>query len=234
MGIEDFLILDERRKTLKHIGFALVEHIALLKSQVSDDPQPIEQLKPIAQGHSSRSRGKTAVPKRSWTQPDLDQQILAYKAKRASTYSELLNGVRAGRPGAKKTAQDTYGRNAIVRALGVKSPAMVTKSPAWQSIADELGLRSRKPVATHKPTQRIGLDIALEKQAEATSGTAIDDAIRRETIRLVRTSMPQAEAEATIEKLQRGEMSDDAAREVIRIYSEQQSDSRRNKVRQDA
>ena len=74
--------------------------------------------------------------------------------------------------------------------------------------------------------QRVGLDIAIEEQAQATGETEIDAAIRRETIRMINKSMPKANAEATVEKLERGEISDDAARELISLCTEQQHDSR--------
>lgn len=181
-----------------------------------------------------QSASKNGVPKRSWTQPDLDAEISKYKAQRASTYPDLVAGVRAGRQGAKKSAQDTYGRNAIVRALGVRSPAMVTKSPEWQCIAKELGLRNQKSGGGRSRKQRIAMDIALEEQAQAVGSTETDAAIRRETTALINRSMPPTEAEATVEKLQRGDISDDDARELVEIYADQEHDSQLDKVRQNA
>jgi hypothetical protein len=67
---------------------------------------------------------------RSWTQKELDKAIRQYKAERAASYADLLDAVRRNKPGAKKKAQEIYGRNAIARALGVKAKAMVSKSPA--------------------------------------------------------------------------------------------------------
>lgn len=176
-----------------------------------DPPTPLEVETEVVT-RKKKGRGTSGVPLRSWSQADLDAAISKYKAERASTFTDLAAGVRACRPGAKKTAQNTYGRNAIARALGVRAPAMVSKSPEWQRIADELGLRKQKAVAGKSHKQRIGIDIALEEQAQATGSTAIDAAVRRETIDIVNRAMPAAEAEATVEKLQRGEISDDSAR----------------------
>lgn len=109
---------------------------------------------------------------------------------------------------------------------------MVTYSPAWQKIADELGLRGRSSKSGSPREQRIGIDIALEKQALATGESAVDQVVRRETIALVKKSMPALEAEATVEKLQRGEITDDQARELIEVSADQKQDDRTRRIRQ--
>jgi hypothetical protein len=171
-------------------------------------------------------------PKQSWTQPDLDDAIREYKAQRASTYNDLVDGVKRGRAGAKKNARVLFGRNAVVRALGVKSAAMVSNSPVWQAIADELKLRGPSRSTPRRHSQRIGLDIAMEDQAQATSAPILDQAVQQETIRLIEKSMPATEAKAIIEKLGRGDITDDAARELVDVVAQQQHDKRTHKVRQ--
>jgi hypothetical protein len=120
-----------------------------------------------AQSHERQLTGANVKdpPKRSRTQVDLDEAIREYKAERASTYYDLVDGVRRGTSGATKSARDLFGRNAIVRALGVTSAAMVSKSAVWQAIADELELRGPSRSTSRRPAQRIGLDIAIEDQA---------------------------------------------------------------------
>jgi hypothetical protein len=76
------------------------------------------------------------------------------------------------------------------------------------------------------------LDIAIEEHAEASSAPILDQAVQQETIRMIEMAMPQLEAEATIEKLRRGEISDEKARELVGAYAEQQQDDRTRKVRQ--
>jgi hypothetical protein len=181
---------------------------------------------------SKKRRGEQPPAKRSWTQADLNEAIREHKAKRASTYSDLISGVKRGKAGAKKSARQLFGRNSIARALGVKSKAMVTNSPAWQEIADELGLRGRSSKTIPAMEQRIGMDIALEEQSVACSETVVDLAIRRETVALIVRTMPSEAAQATIEKLDRGEISDDKAREVVRLYRDQLSDEKMSRVRQ--
>jgi hypothetical protein len=191
------------------------------------------QEQATARSRGPKNRDRNAVPKRSWTQSDLDDAIQEYKAKRASTYTDLVEGVKCGRAGAKKSAQKLFGRNALARALGVRSPAMVTNSPVWQRIANELRLRGRSRKGHHAVKQRIGVDIALEEQAIAAGGSAVDEVVRRETIALIEKSMPSAEAEATVEKLQRGDITDDQARDLIKLTADQKRDDRARKIRPD-
>jgi hypothetical protein len=209
------------------IDKAELPETSLVAAQVGRQPGEITVSKRHQKKHT-----KDGAPKRSWTQSDLDEAIREYKAKRASNYNDLVDGVKRRRAGAKKSARGLFGRNAIVRALGVKSAAMVSGSPVWQTIADELTLRGRSRSTSTQKSQRIGLDIALEDQAEATSAPILDQAIQQETIRLIEKSMPAKEAEATIEKLRRGEITDDKARDLVEVFSQQQHDQRTRKIRQ--
>jgi hypothetical protein len=188
---------------------------ALTDSVVASGQAPTHPQKPSA---------------KSWTQSDLDDAIRKYKAERAPSYRDILESVQAGRPGAKKAAQQLFGRNAVARALQVKAPAMVTYSPEWQAIAEELRL-SRDKGRNRKASQKIGLDIAIEEQASETAQSGLDAAVQDETIRLIRKSMSRAEAEPLIERLQRGDITDDQARELVEIVKDQNRDSRTRKVR---
>jgi hypothetical protein len=177
-----------------------------------------------------RVKDRITIAMRSWTQPDLNAAIIEYKAKRASTYQDLVAGVKAGRPGAKKSAQQMFGRNAISRELGVRAKAMVSKSPEWLAIAEELQLSHGKDRNKRK-LAKVGLDIAIEARGADASQTVLDIAIQNETIRLVRASLPNAEAAALIEKLQCGEITDEHARMVVDVVKEQKRDDRTRKVR---
>ena len=53
---------------------------------------------------------------RSYTQDDLDDDIRKYKAKHAKSYADMCDAIAKGLKGAKKNAQERFGRNAIVRA----------------------------------------------------------------------------------------------------------------------
>jgi hypothetical protein len=179
---------------------------------------------------NQRKRGtQQAVPVRAWTQIDLDEAIRKYKAERASSYSDLVAGVRANRPGAMSAAQEIYGRNSIVRALGVKSGAMVTNSLVWQAIADELGI-SRGKKRKQSSLQKVGLDIAIEKHAAESSVSGLDIVVRNETIKLVRKALGRDEAEVIVERLRDGTMTDEEARELAEAVKDQKRDQRTHKV----
>jgi len=171
-------------------------------------------------------------PLRSWTQTDLDEEIRKYKASRARSFSDMAAGIKAGKAGARKSAREVFGRNAVARKLGVKAPAMVSKSPVWQEIADELRLRRPSKTGGSSPLRRIGIDIAVEEKAAMTSEPVVDQIVREETIRLVTKTMPEAAATATVEKLVHGEISDDKARELIEIFAAQSQDDRTHIIRQ--
>lgn len=179
-----------------------------------------------------KGKGVGKVSTRSWTQTDLDDAIRQYKAQRANSFSDLVDAVRRGKPGAKKAARQTYGRNAIARALGVKSHAMVTKSPAWQSIADDLRLREVTRGSGRTTGKRVGLEIALEEKAVEAYPGSLEIAVSAETVSLIRKVMPELAAETTIEKLERGEITDEQARELIDAVAEQHADSKTRQVRQ--
>jgi hypothetical protein len=193
-----------------------------------------DRAESIQEGPPSKPVRKGPESLRSWTQPDLDAAIREYKAKRATQYNELVEGIRQGRPGAQKAARQLYGRNAIARALGVKARAMVSKSEPWQEIAAELQLsRSRNSCPPFKRSKRIGLSIAEEKKALDDLGRAqvLDQLVHKETIALLQRKLPPEVAEEAIWKLERGEMTDDGARELIDLYQLQQQDDKAKKVR---
>jgi hypothetical protein len=178
------------------------------------------------EGKGSR-KGNGRAPLRSWTQTDLDAAIHKYKAERAGSYRELVNGVQAGKPGAIKAAQKLFGRNALARALGVKAPAMISKSEAWREIAAELGLNRK---AESHPRQgrarRMGTDIAFEEEAEKAGDTVAQQVDQNETIRLARQKLPKRLAEEIINRLIDGVITDDQARQQIDLTLEQIKDAK--------
>jgi hypothetical protein len=210
---------------------------AVLQVVVNSDPE--------AKALRERTRAKTptsGVPElRPWTQKDLDNAIRQYKADRAARYADLCEAVKNGKPGAEKQAKKAFGRNAIARALGVKSKAMVSKSPVWVAIAQELVLpMNRNRLAqgtrhTQKPG-KVGLEQAVdEKSAKLPERSdnlpaeePMETAERQETIRRInklaiagktaneRTSN-QHSADELFGKLQRGEYSDDQVRQIIEM-----------------
>lgn len=92
----------------------------------------------------------------------------------------------------------------------------------------------RRPrIGSLKYASRVGLDEALTARAEADCRAAVDPLVRRETIRLVEQRLSPGEAEAVIERLQRDDLSDDEARQLVELVAEQQRDARTRKVRKE-
>lgn len=170
------------------------------------------------------------APARSWTQPEVDDAIYKYKAQRSGVYHELVAGVEEGRKGAAKSATEIFGRNAVARTLGIKSRAMVSKSPAWCEIAEDLKLSAKH----RRRRRRIGQDIAIEYAS--VESFAEDEASRQAhatAIRFIEQAMPKQAAQETIEKLQRGEISDEEIAQIAALCREQQIDDRAKQVHSD-
>jgi hypothetical protein len=197
--------------------------------------QPSPGSAPEGQASSPPEGAKRQTEKksdlRSWTQGELDKAIQEYKARRASTYPDLAEGVKQGKQGAIKSARRLFGRNAIARALGVKAPAMITKSSVWREIASELGLSREVKGRRPGKAKRVGEEIAQEEKAEAAGDTTEAEVLRNETIRLAEKSLPRKEADAIIERLVGGQIDDDQAREMINLAVEQRKENKTRKTR---
>ncbi len=204
------------RRSRKHVHLDNLPATLLAPQIQSDIPRDQERRKKQDEPKKKQDEPK----KRSWTQGDLDSAIHEYKAQRASRYDELVQRVKSGHPGAKKAAQEMFGRNAIVKALGVRSPAMVTKSKAWHGIAADLGLQCKANEGHRAPRpKKIGLDMALQKQADTQADIVVDKASRNETIRLISKNLKGKEAEDTLASLDRGDMTDEQAHDIVRVLT---------------
>lgn len=146
----------------------------------------VQTWKPAPAQLDTRSPERTKPGKRSRTQGEVDDAIWEFKAERAKQYRDLVDGVKAGHKGAVKDARKLFGCRAISRKLKC-STAFVSRSPAWRSIADELGLGGEKPGG--RAGGATGLEIAAERAAvaehRATGGPA-KQAEDRELTRLIR------------------------------------------------
>lgn len=156
-----------------------------------------------------RSQSKETI-KRSWTQPTLDRAIREYFAARGSEFARLKRLIAQNKDGAIRQAQDHFSRNEIVRALGVKSPDMVTKSSAWQELADELGL----PRGRFSAGRKIGLDVAIEVEAKSQDVAKVEKE-EMELLRLIRRKLAPDAVEETLEKLRQGEMTPGQVQEML-------------------
>jgi hypothetical protein len=100
---------------------------------------------------------------------------------------------------------------------------MVGKSPAWRQLAAELGLNCKETRGPSRLRRRkIGLEIALEQQAVEQSAPVVDRVRREKIIESAHRRLSREVAEATVEKLMRGEMTDEGAEETIEIAASSQ------------
>ncbi|MFZ1934332.1 MAG: hypothetical protein WCB27_20570 [Thermoguttaceae bacterium] len=218
---------------MKPIGLLEVQRVewaagALRNAAVDQAAKP-----PITTSTKRRSE------KRSWTQPELDAAIEAAIAE----YSEAIAAAHKGNKGARREVRKLVGRNALAFRLKVKSPKMVGKSPAWQQLADEFGMRRKSGKAAVPRPAKIGLDIAAEMAAGAVGDTTAADVEHRETSAILDAAIANVHRENaeqagkirqaladTKEKLIRGEIDDTKAREIVAIVESQQQDDNSRKV----
>jgi hypothetical protein len=106
---------------------------------------------------------------------------------------------------------------------------MVSKSPAWQEIAAELRL-GREDGRRLDKSKRIGMQIATDRQAADEGASALDAVIRKETISIIRKSLPKDTADAVINLLETGQATDEQAREILEMYIEQQKCDKSRRV----
>jgi hypothetical protein len=175
-------------------------------------------------------------PTRSWTQGDLDEAIREYKASRSGAYQHLLTVLDSpkspalAKRAARKKAKETFGRNVIARALGVKSAKMVSQSQPWIAMAKALGLprRAGTQAGAARPT-KIGEEIAVEQASmdavdtddHAPSDASLQRAEREETLgkirALAKSEQPDAKsnAKALYDRYEAGEMTDEQVRQTV-------------------
>jgi len=185
-------------------------------------PRRLDSAEGASRNTSARLGKATAAnpppPDRDWTQALVDHEVRRYKADRLADYNACRAAVRRGDPGASTRAQELFGRNAIARALELRSPGLLSKSPDWHAIARELNLPCKaNRIARAKP-KRIGAEIASEEAAVESSTSILEQLVLDETVQLIRASMPSQFVEATIDKLMRGEMTDDQARQLVDLH----------------
>jgi hypothetical protein len=211
---------------------ALLRYIRREQGQGDEAVTPADATegRPRTRAKAAAKRPSGDPPKRSWLQPDLDHAISKYKAKHAGAYQSLFRRIRAERKGAIEEAQEKFGRNAIARELGVRSSAMVSKSRAWQEIAEDLSLPrgsvAKSLGASNKSlgaSKQVGLDIAIEKKAED-AGDVLDEVIENETIGLIKEFIPPDAADSVIQKFRNGTLDDDDVREMVTLYKNQSQD----------
>ena len=178
-------------------------------------------------------------PKRSWTQLDLDDAIREYKAKRSASFQQFISLLdnpktpASQKKNIRKEALAMFGRNAIAKALGVKSAKMVSQSQPWVAIAETLGLQLKRDQIgkTSGVGKKIGLDIAVE---EASANVSPDSDHAPADVQMIQDEQRQtykkierfknsgisdcvAMADSLRQKYDEGEISDEQVRQTVEM-----------------
>jgi hypothetical protein len=105
-------------------------------------------------------RRTQAKPSRR-TQAEVNQEIASYAKSIQRRLQAVRRKVETGEPGAIREARKLFGRNVLAEKLRC-SAGLVSRSPAWQIIASELGIRGR---TFEGGRNRIGFEQAEEEAA---------------------------------------------------------------------
>jgi hypothetical protein len=151
--------------------FGVQQKVAALLMRLKAISRSWNQLRPDSDipiippqtGPSSKSKTTSksdTVVQRSWTAVELNEAIREYRAKRASTIEHFVsilenpNATTSQKNRVRQNARKLFGRNAIARVLGVKSPRMVGESSAWKALAGMLQLPRKKDDPTRRSNQQ--------------------------------------------------------------------------------
>ncbi len=175
---------------------------------------------PHAAATGTKPRGKKVEAEKAIRHYIVDQQ---------SYYDRLKPRCQANDPAAIEQAEKTFGRNKLAQVL-VLSAGMVSSTTAWKRIKADLFCGPRDAVSTIRhsgrrrvgiDSGRVGLDIAEEFAGKARGDLTGDTVVRNETLQLIdNANMPTETAEQIINQLTAGDISDNAAREMIESYRE--------------
>lgn len=215
-------------------------------SQLRPDPEI-----PVIMEQSAVSKPKTitkteTVANRSWTAGELNEAIREYRAKRASTIQQFTsvlenpNATSSQKNRIRKNARKLFGRNAIARALGVKSPRMVGESSAWKALAGMLQLSRKKDDPTRwssRQTDHTDTPDIPATPRSAQKPYAADDASipadvlemqqdRNQTLKSIRKLATSGgtenrdQAQSLFDAYEQGEMTDEQVRQTVEMLLE--------------
>lgn len=162
-----------------HESRGTVPDASAKKSQESDTPPPPVQEK--------------------WTKEKADARIRLHLQEYRPAYDAAV----AGKPGAKKEAQDLFGANAMARSLGITKTTLL-KTPAWTEISEALGFQSCSPLGK----RRRGFDVIADQAAQQLGDTTSADVEKREAFRFIDQAEIDRDAKAALlESLEMGQQS---------------------------
>lgn len=163
----------------------------------------------------SQVHNNTPGTAKSWEQAGVDQAIREFRNSHSEEYAQLLDRIKKDDPGAIRDAQRIFGQRAIAKALQVPSKTMVGKSPTWKAIASELQLPRGRNV--RPPPKQASFNKLLEQKSMTANTSPLDKVVQNETIEMLRAQLGPKEAQATIDKLESRQMTDEQVREMLKI-----------------
>jgi hypothetical protein len=189
--------------------------------RAKQQPQPDSTPKPtVPASPTATADEQTAI--RGWKQPELDEAVRAFIEQHAGRLAGLRDSARAYRKDAIEAARALVGRNVIARALGVKAPAMVSKTPAYRQLSDEFHLE-RERSALRKA---VGLEIGIEDKAVAEEDPVLAEVCKREAAEFIRSKLDEEDAELLLGQLEGGNISPDKAMVYAQAMLENKDDTR--------
>jgi hypothetical protein len=149
----------------------LAARARLTRGKITTLPDRTAARKPS--GRSSQGH----APLRPYTLKALEEEIVSYRTRHSAEYEQLRERIHAGDLAAILSARALFGRNRLVRSLGVKSGAMVSKTKAWKSIRADLHLgatRRRSRFASAAP-QLASANPTLDAVCDAELKAMLDE-----------------------------------------------------------
>lgn len=179
---------------------------------VSGEPAVgVKQETPPATSRKT-SRGK---------KPDAELAIRRYIADHHDYYDSLKQGCQQHDPITRRQAEKMFGRNALVKHLGLTA-GTVSGTDVWQKQIKPDLFPERPGDALSKLRHsggKVGFEIAVEWAGGARGDQTSDAVVRNETVAMIRAATLPQDAKDQIEsQLQTGAITDDEARYCLECY----------------
>lgn len=110
-------------------------------------------------------------PPKHWTQAVVNERVTRYRTENAAAFARLREGLEKSTGDARKrilvAARDLFGRNALGRWMGLPkgSYRLIGEDPAWQRMADALGIPRGPRNGGAARGARIGYEMAIEQKS---------------------------------------------------------------------
>jgi len=180
---------------------------------------------------TQKGKGGANRVSKSWTQASVNAAIVDYTLK----HRDVLKAARANRPGAKKEVKKMFSRNKLADALEIPegSRRLVGNSSAWQDLAREFNLRTRRNRGNSRPSKKVGIEKAIEDKAEALDAQLEDSLVLQETEERIEESIQETSdrtlkqtLRSILDALRAGSISAEKAEELAALAESQREDDK--------